>query len=198
MCSGTAKNYGIETLDRRGCTFLSGPDGDSWLAILQTYCSCNLTNYGDMLIALDGIAIELQKTKPSAQYRFGMWMDEMPGLLLWAGKTTLRPNDRVANVPSWSWASMIGPRFIWYYPENKHPYEEYKYLTSEVRIEDTTNLRVRAPLIKGFSGKTKCPRPVTREWYDITDLTRSCGLNLHHLQSAAGDCGSKILWILRI
>jgi hypothetical protein len=93
-----------------------------WGGIVMAYSKCFLTQPGDKLLALSGIATEMQKL---LRYRYlaGLWEELLPYELLWkadqrpvnGGRSSKRMDKYVA--PSWSWASVEGsisyPEEIW-------------------------------------------------------------------------------------
>jgi hypothetical protein len=78
-----------------------------WGKIIETYSKAQLTFRKDKLIALSGIAREIQHLLRST-YVAGLWSCHLPYSLLWAVKSSgYRSADYLA--PSWSWASVEGP-----------------------------------------------------------------------------------------
>lgn len=80
----------------------------SWEDIVRSYTKCNLTVDTDKLVALSGIAREMQK-QLGDQYVAGMWRQHLVYQLLWRGAAQgylCRPKKYCA--PTWSWASVVG------------------------------------------------------------------------------------------
>lgn len=77
-----------------------------WCELIEYYSECQLTKEGDRLVALQGIANEMQKASED-RYYLGLWCGELPGQLLWMGGN-LKKNEELHGIPSWTWASMIG------------------------------------------------------------------------------------------
>jgi hypothetical protein len=77
-----------------------------WHCVVDSYGAIQLSFPTDRLIALSGIAREVQKMLPSI-YVAGMWQDQLPHSLLWRSSgedwSTLTPKY---IAPSWSWASV--------------------------------------------------------------------------------------------
>ncbi|KAL8660775.1 MAG: hypothetical protein Q9202_006242 [Teloschistes flavicans] len=83
-----------------------------WEDICQMYSEKHLTQHRDKLIALLGLAKEIQGVLPNDEYIAGMWLSAMPGSLLWdiPAEYGPKPIARLNDVaPSWSWASIDGP-----------------------------------------------------------------------------------------
>lgn len=81
----------------------------TWKEIVTLYSGRNLTYPGDKLIALRGIANELQKKRPADKYAFGLWQSNLPYELLWSGQAaTTDPRLEELHIPSWSWAAHPG------------------------------------------------------------------------------------------
>ncbi|KAF1982011.1 HET-domain-containing protein [Aulographum hederae CBS 113979] len=81
-----------------------------WAKIVELYTSAKLAKRSDKLIALSGLATELQQHK-SVKYLSGLWMDDgLPWALCWyreCGVPQSAPLDG-SGEPSWSWASLDG------------------------------------------------------------------------------------------
>lgn len=95
--------------------FEKGEDGNdypvfSWSNLVHSYTSCNLTNPGDKLIALSGIAKLLQESTQD-EYLAGLWKKHLPSQLLWESESDqagpLIP-AKTYRAPSWSWACVDG------------------------------------------------------------------------------------------
>ncbi|KAF2093753.1 HET-domain-containing protein, partial [Rhizodiscina lignyota] len=91
---------------------LAGEATDSleqfWKRAVQSYTKCNLTNGGDKLVAIWGVA-KLVRAALDEEYCVGMWERNFKEQLAWRVadcRTSSRP--RPLRAPSWSWASMDG------------------------------------------------------------------------------------------
>jgi hypothetical protein len=77
-----------------------------WQCVVDSYGTMQLSFTTDRLIALSGIAREVQKMIPSI-YVAGIWQDQLPHSLLWRSSgedwSALTPKY---IAPSWSWASV--------------------------------------------------------------------------------------------
>lgn len=79
-----------------------------WRKLTDWYSSCDLTDLGDKLVALSGVARAIQQ-KTGDQYFAGLWRKNMAKELCWSTvEPRLRPQYRA---PSWSWAAVDGPVF---------------------------------------------------------------------------------------
>ncbi|KAK7959283.1 uncharacterized protein PG986_004137, partial [Apiospora aurea] len=93
-----------------------------WWAMTRQYSQLRLTFEKDVLLALSGIARRIGDTRPTEDdYLCGIWKSTLPYGLLWyvpdpnlespAGSYPQRASD--PRVPSWSWASVVGPIRWW-------------------------------------------------------------------------------------
>lgn len=91
-----------------------------WNALVEVYTTCQLSHEEDKLIALSGIAAEMQYQLQD-EYLAGLWRKDLPYHLLWH---TIAPGESWSNpiptycpipyrAPSWSWASVQGPVFMY-------------------------------------------------------------------------------------
>lgn len=84
----------------------------SWISIVDNYSKRSLTFSKDRLLALRGLANEIQRSRPNDTYAFGMWVQDLPFQLLWF-QSGLSAEENLTvplslEIPSWSWASRIG------------------------------------------------------------------------------------------
>jgi hypothetical protein len=89
-----------------------------WIDILQEYSKKKMTNLTDKLPALAGIASEIAAARPDQEYLGGVWRSNLVEELAWAADYTNKtnvhvpyakvkpPTNRLANHPTWLWASM--------------------------------------------------------------------------------------------
>lgn len=78
---------------------------NSWTSLIERYSRCQLTNPGDKLVALSGIA-SLFRDKNQDQYVAGIFREDLEADLAWR---VLEPQQRPAyRAPSWSWAAVDG------------------------------------------------------------------------------------------
>ncbi len=83
-----------------------------WKTVVHKYTSCDLTNGEDKLIAMWGIA-KLIRDIMAIEYGDGLWEENLEDHLAWRVAECKDPKDlnvrnAVADIPSWSWASMNG------------------------------------------------------------------------------------------
>lgn len=79
-----------------------------WYGALKQFIARNITNRGDLLPAIAGIAIII-KERTGYNYVCGLWKEDLHRGLLW---TSRRSASRLKDdpVPSWSWASLNIPQ----------------------------------------------------------------------------------------
>jgi len=75
-----------------------------WMSVVENYTKCDLTFQTDKLVALAGVARQVQMLLPS-EYFAGIWKSHLPWGLLWKVNGS-RAHEYIA--PSWSWASVKG------------------------------------------------------------------------------------------
>ncbi|CAO2653901.1 Nn.00g106340.m01.CDS01 [Neocucurbitaria sp. VM-36] len=92
-----------------------------WDNVVSVYSQKLFTKYNDRLIAFSGIVDEMQKAlvhvgRKNDFYMCGLWSSQMPFELMWRvgfvrEKIEVCESKRVevVGLPSWSWASVIGP-----------------------------------------------------------------------------------------
>ncbi|KAI1098706.1 hypothetical protein F4804DRAFT_323948 [Jackrogersella minutella] len=86
-----------------------------WVGLVALYSRCGLTRKSDKLVALSGLASELQ-TIPQDQYLSGLWRNDLWQQLCWQTVDQLYENEKFGQttipdhvVPTWSWANGDGP-----------------------------------------------------------------------------------------
>jgi hypothetical protein len=84
---------------------------DVWSGIVEAYSRSKLTYESDKLVALAGLAMEIDQIFQGDHYLAGLWRSGIPYSLMWTadGDTddkVVRP--RKYRAPSWSWASLDG------------------------------------------------------------------------------------------
>ena len=75
-----------------------------WYRIVKLYSRKTLTHSSDKMAAITGIAAKIAE-KENAQYRLGLWEQDIHGLT-WSKADTAK---RLEAFPSWSWLSWDGP-----------------------------------------------------------------------------------------
>ncbi|PVH71172.1 HET-domain-containing protein [Cadophora sp. DSE1049] len=90
-----------------------------WYNLVQQYSRRDLTNPGDMLPAILGVAEQIKKYT-GLTYMHGLWKEDLARGLLWTNDW--RSHSKVSEEarqqtgePSWSWAAMTG--YIKYWPK---------------------------------------------------------------------------------
>ena len=87
-----------------------------WNAVVEMYSQRSLTKTEDKLVALSGIASEMQSTLSDGRYLAGLWQTDLLFQLLWHTWDTMPPRPAISHAtpaksyraPSWSWASFDG------------------------------------------------------------------------------------------
>lgn len=83
-----------------------GEGESAWGRALEVYSRCAITQPGDKLVAIAGIAQRLQALTGNS-YAAGLWREEMPNNLTWyvvSPRAATRP--ATYRAPSWSWAAL--------------------------------------------------------------------------------------------
>src|SRR3569833_241670 len=80
----------------------------AWAELIQEYSALQLTYESDRLPALAGIADIASQVVPG-RYLSGIWEANLSAGLLWQPAKYPAKLSGIASVPSWSWASVIGP-----------------------------------------------------------------------------------------
>lgn len=76
-----------------------------WTGLRSRISKCDLTNFGDKLVALSGIVHSIQSITGD-QYLAGLWREELENQLCqWVSDPRQRPGYRA---PSWSWTAIDG------------------------------------------------------------------------------------------
>lgn len=80
-----------------------------WAELIENYSARQLTYASDRLPAVGGIAQEMECSQ-LGDYAAGLWQGLLPTNLLWnvTDDTRVKEPDGSSNVPSWSWASVVG------------------------------------------------------------------------------------------
>ncbi|KUI68623.1 hypothetical protein VM1G_04558 [Cytospora mali] len=78
-----------------------------WYDVVQEFTRRKITKDTDRLPALAGLA-EQYKKMTGNEYLAGMWVEDLPGTLLWKGPDRGLKSPTAYRAPSWSWASLEG------------------------------------------------------------------------------------------
>jgi hypothetical protein len=143
---------------------------DRWYDIVREYTSRNLTVATDILPALSGLARAFQNLL-SDKYCAGLWANDILRGLMW---TRRQPEPEVTsrllqqckprdyNVPSWSWASILGQMVTYVYPAT----DEYVFMEEQARVLELTT----SPRSDDNFGQTKGGYlMIEGSYYDIQD-----------------------------
>ncbi|KAM0132829.1 hypothetical protein ACHAO1_006574 [Botrytis cinerea] len=101
----TLPNYLCE-----GPSYLPKEEYQSWTKIIYIYTNCSLTNDSDCLVAIGGVARQIQK-KTGDKYYAGLWKERIKEQLCWmvdgwSDSDGVRCSGRNTwRAPSWSWAA---------------------------------------------------------------------------------------------
>jgi len=165
-----------------------------WRYAVQQYSSRTLTFQSDKLIALAGIANQMQQLLPG-EVVFGIWREDLVRSLLWHSQC---PSFLVTDlaVPSWSWASVSGT--IDYQLWDPEPLQEsgltrHETLTTIAQVVTfpvpldnfglgRTNLKyavsIRGTLLTGFASNRRIY--VSRRKESPLTVQRLVDLHKHH------------------
>ena len=117
-----------------------------WDLMITRYSEAKFTFEADRLIALQGLATEMQKARKD-RYCFGIWTADLPNQLLWMRTETCHYSEAVPNTPSWSWASKPGSKYFWDIPiDSATQYGEIR--PEKISIEDSSIMKIRGVYIK--------------------------------------------------
>ncbi|KAF7894956.1 hypothetical protein EAF00_006770 [Botryotinia globosa] len=99
-----------DTLPRVLCNdslYLPKQESQSWSDIIRVYSNCSLTHDSDCLIAIGGVARQLQN-KNGGKYFAGLWQSRIREQMCWYIESfiTKTPRENTWRAPSWSWASV--------------------------------------------------------------------------------------------
>jgi hypothetical protein len=155
MPGGLTWRCNEHSLDENGAPVqLQLRDHLSWIDFLTDYTCINLTRASDRLIAIQGIASEMQKTRTD-RYLFGVWEDRLIEQLLWRPK--YGEGERL-SLPSWCWASVESLK-EWIPETSTHGKEKQtlRVVPRSIRIADTGSLVVAGDLIRPTFGTKAIP-----------------------------------------
>ncbi|KAI9742117.1 MAG: hypothetical protein M1834_000507 [Cirrosporium novae-zelandiae] len=86
-----------------------GADWD-WCLLVEDYTQRALTQPGDKLYALAGLAENMARQR-GKQYSNGIWCENLHLYILWCSKQGIMERPLSRRAPSWSWAALDGPIF---------------------------------------------------------------------------------------
>jgi len=109
--SWICKNSESAGLTERNTSMGPGEYPD-WESVLQRFSCTRLTHKSDRLMAVEGIASELQK-KQRDTYDRGVFYSVIASHLLWMSGDISPESEDLKDVPSWSWASKGAEKVFW-------------------------------------------------------------------------------------
>ena len=108
-----------------------------WEYIVSIYATCGLSKEEDKLVALSGIAKEMQRLLKD-EYLAGLWRRTLVHDLLWnvlyTSKTEQYRKSTLNRSPSWSWASIDSP-ILFHGATDWHSEKDKTLLNGRVLIE---------------------------------------------------------------
>lgn len=127
--------YGFEDDYRSVIPLLHWYSTGDWLWYLIHFSDAQLTIHTDRLIAIQGIANEIQKRR-SDKYHLGLWTRDLEAQLLWLSDNRCAEED-IPDLPSWCWASAGGSKM--FMPNSSYPdFEDFSVISS-VSLDIETN-----------------------------------------------------------
>lgn len=134
-----------------------------WSRIVHTYSRCQLTNPGDKLIALSGIA-KMMRERLDDEYVAGMWRRYLASQLSWyvddcqqaTGQLAIRP--QAYRAPSFSWASLEAAVILPDYTDEDIIIEILEVKLCSTTDDDTGQLDSGFILIRGCLKKLSLER----------------------------------------
>ncbi|KAL2073914.1 hypothetical protein VTL71DRAFT_11240 [Oculimacula yallundae] len=84
----------------------------AWEEVVELYCMCDLTMSRDRLVAISGLA-RAAASPMLGQYFAGLWRNGMEFQLCWYQGIEWSSRPDVYRAPSWSWASIDGPKVFY-------------------------------------------------------------------------------------
>lgn len=115
-----------------------------WSQIVCNYSDCDLTQLRDKLIALSGIAKEVQKLVKD-EYLAGLWRDTLVHDLQWDVREEARRSQNY-RAPSWSWASIDGG-VAYNIPSIRYGLVDIRQASTQALTDDPTGEIIDARLV---------------------------------------------------
>lgn len=134
--------------------------GILWSSMVEEYSKRNIAYEEDRLPALAGLA-ERYRQETHYTYLLGMWLEEMPFLLLWQADTrNFASRRKLANqtAPSWSWAHHNGPVIVFFNDEDY--YAEASIESHYCRYEPPSSISTVVEAWIDIYGSLSVPRVV--------------------------------------
>ncbi|KAI1323344.1 heterokaryon incompatibility protein-domain-containing protein [Xylariaceae sp. FL0255] len=125
---------------------------EKWLWFLELYSNTRLSILTDRLVAIEGIANELQK-RSADRYHLGVWTNDLECQLIWL-VDVYASAEEIPSLPSWCWASLGRPKsFVFVSRELDPTYT--RVLVNMSLNRPFSTLAAQAYLRRGFL-KTEC------------------------------------------
>ncbi|MCJ1246466.1 hypothetical protein MMC30_003673 [Trapelia coarctata] len=131
-----------------------------WNTLVETYSTKKLTKHTDRLVAIAGVASQVQDQVPSDSYVVGFWRSKLPQSLLWTVRgqdsdlvgelEIVRPEPNVA--PTWSWASVSRP-IKWFKKKRGDPVAAIADI--QLDSESSNPTEQTAMTVKGYVRRVK-------------------------------------------
>lgn len=109
--SWACHEHEISIVDERNYSF-DAQELPEWDMVVHRFSRMDLTYKSDRLMAVEGIATELEKVRGDT-YNRGLFLSQIASHLLWINQDTAPLSEDLSDVPSWSWASTGGPKDMW-------------------------------------------------------------------------------------
>jgi hypothetical protein len=131
---------------------------EEWWKTIEQYSSCCLSKDEDILVAIQGLANEMQETVKD-NYLAGLWQSRLEEGLMWYTQDGKPIRCRPWRAPTWSWASIKGKVYRSTKPARTHQNEKYfqlitfdafKFHTTGADNASTGQLTSAQISIKGF------------------------------------------------
>jgi hypothetical protein len=132
------------------------PLHEHWDEIVQLYTDTNLTRPEDKLVAISGLAREIQK-ETKDRYYAGLWAGDFERTLLWYLQIPQRTRLEKYRAPSWSWAAIDGK--VGFLAQKPKP---GAFISSVVTIQTIRTVLVAGQIQDGFCRMSGTARKVLR------------------------------------
>ena len=151
-----------------------------WCEHVSVYSGCDLTVAGDKLVAISGLARDMQQRLEkegvsSTAYLAGLWKYDLPGSLLWYKKPDhVHPAPpAVYRAPSWSWAAVDGGVFV---PGGSGGWrgEDSLMLAEVLRAETTAHGADELGPVIGGALTLRAPMTRPRQGRLVGDIVGTC------------------------
>lgn len=170
-----------------------------WDFMLKVHSEAKFTFEADRLIALQGLATEMQKARKD-RYCFGIWTADLPNQLLWMRTEIRHYSEAVPNTPSWSWASKPGSKCFWDVSiDSTTQYGEIR--PEKISIEDSGIMKIRDVYVKRCEisrYRTVRYRVSQDDFEDVQHTIRSHGVEAIHFIRTSENTGQKLFGVVAL